>query len=182
MSTSCDRSGSLAATFEDVRFELIRSISRLHAGQDFTILMMACDRSIDLDPNGLVPANMDNKVKAVEFMRDVTATGTTTLLASLKRAFEVLGAADKNKPGKVIYILSDDDFAGLSDGSSYTTRNGTKLWGSEAVIQWLRDHNVDKGIQVNPILLFNKDKYATEVYKQIAADNTGQFRSVSEDD
>lgn len=178
----CDRSGSLAPVFQEVQLELVRSISWLQPRQDFTILMMASDSSIELDPNGLLQANMDNKLKAARFIRDLTPSGVSTVLPSLKRAFEVLAAADKSKPGKAIYLLTDGDFAGISGGSSYTAVDGRKLGGNEAVIQWLRDHNKDKGVQVNTILLFNKDEDTAKVMKQIAAENAGQFRLVSQEE
>ena len=177
-----DCSGSMITSFQRVQFELTRSISRLRPDQDFTILIMAEDRSRELDPNGLRRAKMENKLKAVRFLKVITPLGTTNLLPSLTRAFEVLASADKSKPGEVIFILTDGDFAGLSGGGVYTATDGRKLCGNDAVIQYLRDHNADKAVQVNTILLYNKEDYAVKVHKQIAAENGGQFRFVSEDE
>jgi hypothetical protein len=178
----CDCSGSMAATFERVRMELLRSISRLVPQQDFAAFQMRDSNPTELDRKGLIPGTLENKLKAHEFLRDMTASGTTTLLPSLKRAFDLLDAADPNRPGKVIYILSDGDFSGMSAGSVYAGQDGKRLSGNEAVIQFLHDHNADKSVQVNTILLFSQDKEATKVFKQIAAENAGQFKHVSQDE
>jgi len=144
--------------------------------------MMGNDKSIDLDGNGLLSGDMQNKLNAVRFLKDATAGGVTTALHSLKRAFEILKATDKNKYRKAIYILTDGDFGSFSTSGSYTTRNGTVLNGNEAVIQYLRDHNADKDVQVNTILLYSCDRLANKVMKQIAAENGGQFHLISEDE
>jgi cell wall assembly regulator SMI1 len=91
-------------------------------------------------------------------------------------------AADPNRTGKVIYILSDGDFSGMFAGSVYAGPDGKRLTGNDAVIQFLRDHNPDKAVQVNTILLFSQDEDAIKVFKQIAAENAGQFKHVSQDD
>lgn len=176
----CDRSGSLAPVFQEVQHELVKSIAHLRTDQDFAILMMAHDRPLELHSDGLLSGEMQNKLKAVKFLKQVTPTGTTTLLPSLKRAFGLLGTADKTKPGKVIFILTDGDFAGIA--GSYTAEDGRKLAGNDAVIHYLRDHNADKAVQVNTILLYNKEDDAVKVHKQIAAENGGQFRLVTEDE
>ena len=72
--------------------------------------------------------------------------------------------------------------SGRSAVGSYTAADGQELSGNAAVIQYLRDHNKDKGVQVNTILLFNKDDRPVKFMKQIAADNAGQFRLVAEDE
>ncbi len=178
----CDCTGSMATTFEQVKMELLRSISRLAPRQDFAVLRLRNANPTELDPNGLILGTLENKLKALKFIREMEPTGGTTLLPSLKRAFELLGAADKTKPGKAIYILSDGDFSGMSAGSEYAGPDGRRLGGNDAVIQFLRDHNAGKAVQVNTILLFSKDEEAIKVFKQIAAENAGQFRNPGVDD
>ena len=175
-----DRSGSMACTFDEVRFELFQSISRLKGEQDFTVLMLASTAPREGPGKGLVPATDQNKARAVKFLRRVTG-GQTTLLPALRRAFELLAAADPDRPGKCIFVLSDGDFAGITAGSVYRAKDGRKLTGNEAVIQFLRDHNADGGVRVHMILLWTQDHTAREVYQTIARENRGRFISVALD-
>ena len=172
-----DCSGSLAPIFAGIQMELLRSIAKLHPRLDFAVLLMTSAAPRELDRNGLLPATLENKLKVHAFLQDLTATGATTAMPSLKRAFDLLDAADANSAGKVIYLVSDGDFVGLGAESNYKN-----LPGNEAVIEFLRDRNADKGVKVNSILLFNEDEVAKKVYKRIADDSGGTFRFVSGDD
>ena len=107
-------------------------------------------------------------------------------MPGLKRAFQVLKYADASKAGRVIYLLSDGDFAGMPGGSQYRTADGKVHRGNEAVIQWLRDNNPKeekKGlIRVNTILYRNKDEEAMKVMETIAKDSGGRFKLISPDE
>jgi hypothetical protein len=175
-----DRSGSMVCTFDEVRAELMRSISRLKGEQDFTVLMLASTAPREGPGKGLVPATDQNKARAVKFLGRVTG-GQTTLLPALRRAFELLAAADPDRPGKCVFVLSDGDFGGITAGSVYRAKDGRKLTGNEAVIQFLRDHNAAGGIRVHMILLWSQDPTAREVYQTIASENGGRFISVALD-
>jgi len=181
-----DRSGSMAPTFEHVRLEILKSISRLQPEQDFTIILFADNQFIEGPQKRLVSADLANKRAADSFLKDITATGSTTVLHALKRAFQVLKYADPTKPGRVIYLLSDGDFAGMSGGSTYTAADGKTLRGNEAVIQWLRDNkpkDEKKGvIHVNTFLYLNKDEDAIKVMETIAKENSGRFKLIIPDD
>ncbi len=121
-------------------------------------------------------------------LRSPTAAGPLTSWLTTRAAVAASGilrtylAADPNRTGKVIYILSDGDFSGMSAGSVYAGSDGKRLTGNEAVIQFLRDHNADKAVQVNTILLFSQDEDAIKVFKQIADENAGQFKHVSQNE
>jgi len=176
-----DRSGSMASTFQRVQFEMLKSIARLTKEQDFTIILFANNQYIEGPNKRLVLANFDNKIKANNFMENITAQSSTTVLPAIKRAFEVLKYADINKPGRLIYLLSDGDFAGISGGSKYKNLNG-----NEAIIQWLRDNNTSQRqaelVHINTFLYLSKDIEAQNVMKTIAKENSGHFKAISPDE
>jgi hypothetical protein len=182
-----DRSGSMAPTFQQVRHELLKSISKLQPAQDFTIILFDGDSCIEGPQKRLVSATPENKIAAKEFLDTITASGSTNVLPALRRAFLDLKYADPNTPGRVIYLLSDGDFAGLSGGSRYiSAADGRPLKGNEAVIQWLRDNNPKdekKGlVHVNTFLYLNKDEDAMKVMETIAKENGGRFKLISSDE
>ncbi len=181
-----DRSGSMAPTFEHVRLEILKSISRLQPEQDFTIILFGDNQFIEGPQKRLVSADLANKLAVNNFLKDITATGLTTVLPGLKRAFQVLKQADAGKPGRVIYLLSDGDFAGISGGSQYTAADGRVLNGNEAAIQWLRDNNPKeekKGlVHVFTFLYGNKDEDARKVMETIAKENSGRFKFIPADE
>jgi len=114
-----DRSGSMAGTFQEVQTEMIKAIAKLQAVQDFTIIFFSENEYIEGPRKSLVAAEMQNKLAATKFLKEITPSGATIVLPALKRAFQILKYADPRRPGRLIYLLSDGDFAGLSGGSSY---------------------------------------------------------------
>jgi hypothetical protein len=176
----------MAPTFEHVRLEILKSISRLQPEQDFTIILFADNQFIEGPQKRLVSADLANKLAVNNFLKDITATGSTTVLPALKRAFQVLKQAAANKPGRVIYLLSDGDFAGMSGGSQYKATDGRVLNGNEAVIQWLRENNPKDEktgrVRVNTILYLNKDEDAIKVMDTIAKENAGRFKLIPSDE
>ncbi len=177
-----DRSGSMAPTFDEVRIEMLKSISRLQPVQDFSIILFSNNKYIEGPKKHLVHADMTNKLAATRFLKKVTASGQTTVLPALKRAFTVLKYADRKRPGKLIYLLSDGDFAGVTGGSTYQTDDGKLLQGNEAVVQWLKDNNVKKDVYVNTFLYRSQQESAIEVMKAVAHQNGGRFKLVSQDE
>ena len=134
-----DRSGSMATTFDGVRAEMIRSISRLEGYHYFHVVLFGDNKVYAGPRKRLVPADIDAKVAAGKFLHGQQAGGSTTALVALQRAFAVLNDAPKSRPGKLIYLLSDGDFAGMTGGSTYRAPDGRLYRGNEAVLQWLRD-------------------------------------------
>lgn len=177
-----DRSGSMAPTFDEVRIEMLKSISRLKPVQDFDIILFASNRVIEGPRKGLAPADINNKLAATRFLKAVNASGQTTALPALKRAFTVLKYADKRRPGKLIYLLSDGDFEGVTGGSPYVTASGERLQGNDAVIHWLRDNNKDKSVYINTFLYRKEAPRAVKVMKTVAQDNGGRFKYISPDE
>jgi hypothetical protein len=181
-----DRSGSMAPTFEQVRIEILKSVSKLQPEQDFTIILFGDDQFIEGPQKRLVPADLANKRAADNFLKDITATGSTTVLPGLKRAFQVLNYVGFRKPGRVIYLLSDGDFAGMSGGSTYTAADGRVLNGNEAVIQWLWDNNPKEGktgrVHVSTLLYLSRDEEAIKVMETISKDSGGRFKLITYDE
>jgi len=177
-----DRSGSMAPTFDEVRIEMLKSISRLQPVQDFDIILFAENKVIEGPRHRMVPADQTNKLDAVRFMNAQRPAGQTTALPALKRAFTVLKYADNRKPGKLIYLLTDALFEGMTGGSVYQTPDGKSLHGHEAVITWLRDNNKDKTVYINTFLYESKEDTAVKVMKQIALEHGGRFKQISADE
>jgi DNA-directed RNA polymerase subunit RPC12/RpoP/Mg-chelatase subunit ChlD len=183
-----DRSGSMAmsSAFELVKIEMLKSISQLKQAQDFSIILFADNQCIEGPQKRLVSAELVNKIAANNFLKDITASSTTTVLPALKRAFQLLKYAEASKPGRLVYLLSDGDFAGISGGSEYTGADGRVLNGNEAAIQWLRDNNPKdekKGlVHVNTFLYLSKDEEARKVMETIAKENGGRFKLISADE
>ena len=176
-----DRSGSMARTFESVKVEMVRSISRLSEKQWFHVVLFGDGETIEGPRRGLIQAEMDNKKSAGKFLMETEAHGSTTALVALKRAFRVLSARPRHE-SKVIYLVSDGDFSGMLGGSEYRRPGGGTLKGNEAVLQWLADHNKNAGVCVHTVLLHSADKTALRVLKQIAASNGGRFKYISPDE
>lgn len=181
-----DRSGSMAPTFQEVQLEILKSISKLQPEKDFTIILFGDNQFIEGPQKRMVTADQENKLAARNFLREITASGPTTVLPALKRAFQVLKQADARKTGRVIYLLSDGDFAGMSGGSQYMAADGRVLNGNEAVIQWLWDNNPkdekNGRVHVSTLLYLSGDKEAKKIMETIAKDSGGRFKLITPDE
>lgn len=179
-----DRSGSMAKAFTEVKIEMGRSIAKLGGAQRFHVILFGDGETHEGPRRQLVPATLESKWAAWEFLKEKNAYGATTALVALKRAFAVLArrpAHEKN----LIYLLSDGDFSGILGGSEYRAKDGGVLRGNEAVLQWLADHNRGpRGpkVHVCTILLHSADNTAATVLKQIAEQNAGRFKYISPDE
>ncbi|MCK4275167.1 MAG: VWA domain-containing protein [Phycisphaerae bacterium] len=175
-----DRSASMIDTFDNLRHQMLVSIARLRADQHFHVILFAKDEAIENPPKRLVPATKNNKLAAVEFLQQICPEGSTTALAALRRAFEVLGGAAGPPGGKVIHLLTDGAFEGPGVISSgYTLPDGRVLDGNAAVARYIRDRNKNGEIHINTFLYGYHSGEAEEVMKSIAAENGGRFRFVA---
>ncbi len=87
---------------------------------------------------------------------------------ALKRAFEVFEEVD-DKRGKVLLLMTDGGFAGVSGGSRY---KGMK--GNEAVLKWLADNNKNGEVTIKTFLYDNgrgEVRAAKEVMDRIAREH-----------
>ncbi|MFP4106470.1 MAG: VWA domain-containing protein [Phycisphaerae bacterium] len=160
-----DRSGSMVDTFEDVRVEMIRSIGKLRKVQDFHIILFQKGKPIENTPQELVLATDPNKNAALDFLEDKIATGQTDPVPALERAFEVLEDADPQRPGKLIYLLTDAAFPD-----------------NKAVINMVRKHNKSQDVLINTFLYGNRPREAEETMRTIAKENGGRYKYVSRDE
>jgi hypothetical protein len=176
-----DRSGSMARTFEAVKGEMVRSISRLMPEQMFHVVLFGDGKTIEGPGRGLVEAALENRLAAGEFLHDKQASGTTTALVALQRAFAVLASLPARE-SKAIYLISDGDFSGVSGGSQYRAADGRTLGGNEAVLQWLAENNKGPKVYIHTVLLHSTDETAMRVLKAIAQSNGGRFKYISPDE
>lgn len=176
-----DGSGSMSVAFDAVRAELIRSIAHLDRLQDFHVIVFANNQVLEGPGGRLAEAELPNRQAAGRFIRNVAPGGQTEALPALQRAMQVLRYADPHRPGKCVFLLTDADFAGVTGGSAYRTRDGRRLQGNEAVVQYLRE-NAPDDVSINTILFRLKDASAHKVLQTIAGEHHGQFKYVSPDE
>jgi len=156
-----DRSGSMLSTFEEVRSEMLRSITRLHPSQTFHVIFFASGTPKENSPRRLVYANKAHKREAVQYLRTIQPQGQTDPVPALRRAFEVLRQTPNTRRGRLIYLLTDADFPD-----------------NEKVIQTVRSLNADKTVHINTILHHYRSESAMKVLTQIAEENGGRFKYV----
>jgi hypothetical protein len=156
-----DRSGSMLDTFDNLRAELVTSISHLKPNQEFHIIFFSQGPAIENPPGRLIQASDEQKASAVEFLSTVTASSKTDPLPALRRAFDVLDKAaldETGKPDKLIYLLTDGVFPD----------NG-------AVFQLLHERNARKNVHISTFNYGSRSPVAIQVLKQIAEDYGGNY-------
>lgn len=155
-----DRSGSMLDSFDYVRVEMLRSVSRLRPPQDFHVILFSDGEPIEAPPKRLVSADFSQKKQAAEFLSGIRPRGRTDPTAALRRAFDVLEKAGK-MPGKLIYLLTDGMF-----------QDNAK------VIAMIRKANASQEVVMNTYLYGHQPPGAVAVMKQIAEENGGMYRYV----
>jgi hypothetical protein len=153
----CDASGSMMNKFDALRVELQKAVRGLRPIQQFSIIFFQEESAAVLDDH-LLLATESNKARAYAFLNNARAHGSTDVIPALQAAFE-------QKP-ELIYLLTDGDFHG---------RN-------QQVIEYIRGHNADRKVKINTIAFINNDEEYRKVLQQIAADNGGSFKFVSDQD
>jgi len=156
-----DRSGSMLDTFDEVRFEMLRSISRLSPGQTFHVIFFASGPPKENPPRRLVYGTSRYKLEAANYLKQIQPQGQTDPIPALERAFRVLQNTPNQKRGKLIYLLTDAEFPD-----------------NEKVLAAIRNLNGGKQVHVNTILHHHRSPGAMKVLRQIAADNGGRFKFV----
>ncbi len=112
-----DASGSMINSIDRVRMEMLRRIGELHEVQTFHVVFFNDKLKDELPGQRLLPATKSNKIKATKFLMDVRAesrSGQTDPTGALQRAYDVLRRADPNKPGNMIFLLTDGEFTGTT--------------------------------------------------------------------
>lgn len=148
-----DRSGSMVDELDYVKEEVRRSIERLHRVQQFHIIFFSGGPPIESPPGRFVHAIREYKAQAFEFVSTIEADGSTDPGPALGRAIQ-LGA-------DLIYFLTDGEF-------------------QPDVLEKLRIWNKDKKVRIYTIAFVRRN--GEDLLRQIARENKGEFKFVSEDD
>ena len=159
----CDRSGSMLDSLDDVKAEIIRSISRLQPVQTFHIIFFAAGKPVETEPKTLVYANEASKRGALLSLRKVVAEGQTDPMPALRRAFDALAQAPNKNRGKLIYLLTDGEFPD-----------------NDEVLKQIRVLNKDKAVCINTILYKHRSESSVAVLEAIAKENRGVFKFIED--
>jgi hypothetical protein len=168
-----DWSGSMVAEgrYQAVELELLRSLGDLQPSQDFHIIFFSRGAPLEVPPARLVAAGDDERAAAGRFMRDKLGrpqsdNGVTDPVPALRRAFETLQHTPTSQKGRLIYLLTDGDFAD-----------------NAAVFAELVKLNAARDVHINTILyatsLEVKAGTAQEMLSGIAATHGGTYKWVS---
>jgi len=148
-----DRSGSMTDSIDFVKYELKRSIGELSEIKEFHVIFYSSGPPVEMPTRRLVNATERNKQLAFEFIDGVIAQGETDPSKALERAFDC-------RP-ELIYLLTDGEF-------------------DRAIIDQVKRLNVGGKVTVHTIGFLYKT--GETVLKQIADDNHGNYKFVSESD
>ena len=148
-----DRSGSMTDSIDYVKFELKRSIGELSEDKEFHVIFYSSGPPVEMPTRRLVNATERNKQLAFEFIDGVIAQGETDPSEALKRAFDT-------KP-ELIYLLTDGEF-------------------DKAIVGLVKQLNSNQQVTVHTIGFLYQ--VGEQVLKQIADENNGNYKFVSEKD
>ncbi len=163
-----DRSGSMAhgGVFKTVKVEMVRSISKLSPAQTFHIVLFGDGETIEKEPMKLVDATDSRKEEAVKFLQKHKAEGETDPIPALRRSFAVLGAADRKRRGKMIFLLTDGVFPDNDAVLKAIDRlNGGKVG--------------DDKVHIFTYLYGDREREAIKVLQKIADENGGKFKLIT---
>jgi uncharacterized protein with von Willebrand factor type A (vWA) domain len=162
----CDATGTmLGLKFKLVQREVGKAIESLAPSQAFNLIFfrggvneLEWARSLN---NKLEPATPDNKRRARDFVATFQVVGKgTNPLPALRQAL--------NSKPDVVYFLTDGEFNNVV---SY-----------EQVVAEVRKLNARKSVRVNTIAFMSDDEKAEQVLMQIARENGGRYKKVSDRD
>jgi len=148
-----DRSGSMTDSIDYVKFELKRSIGELGEEKEFHVIFYSSGPPVEMPTRRLVNATDRNKQLAFEFIDGIIPQGETDPSKALERAFEV-------KP-ELIYLLTDGEF-------------------DKAIVGLVKQRNTGSQVTVHTIGFLYR--MGEQVLKQIAEENGGNYKFVSEKD
>ena len=163
-----DRSGSMLDYFDYVRREMLNSIGKLKPVQDFHVVFFNAGQPLENPPQQLVAATPEYRQQAAEFLAGIRPELTTNPLPAMKRAFEVLDKADPKKKGRLLYMLTDGAFPD-----------------NDAVTKFFKQVNptskADR-VHVCTFLYGKQPKDVAAFMEQLAKDNGGNFKIITEDE
>jgi len=148
-----DGSGSMTDSLHYVKLELKRSIGELGEDTEFHVIFYSSRPPVEMPTRRPVPATERNKQLAFEFIDRVIPQGQTDPVEAIKRAFAV--------GPDLIYLLTDAEF-------------------DRSIVDLTKRLNVGGKVTVHTIgFLYPSGE---EVLKQIAEQNNGNYKFVSEAD
>lgn len=152
-----DRSGSMTDSIDFVKAELRRSIMKLGDDVEFHVIFYSSGPPVEMPTRRLVHATQRNKGLAYEFIDRIVPEGETDPSKALQRAFAV-------RP-ELIYLLTDGEF-------------------DRGIIDLVKRLNAGGRTRVFTIgFLYTQPGTTAEgVLKQIARQNGGEYKFVSEQD
>jgi hypothetical protein len=150
----CDSSGSMMNKFDTLRQELRKAADSLKPIQSFDIIFFSEDNFVALDKQ-LMLATPEVKRKAYDFLDKTAPHGSSDPIPGLKAAFAA-------QP-QLIYMLTDGDFP-----------NNAQM------LEELRKLNKDKKVKINTIAFMDRGEEYEKLLKQIADENGGLFKFVSD--
>jgi hypothetical protein len=148
-----DRSGSMCCSIDYVKYELKRSIGTLDEKSEFHVIFYSSGPPVEMPTRRLVAATERNKQLAFEFIDEVIAQGETDPSKALEQAFAT--------GPDTIYLLTDGQF-------------------DKSIVDLVKRLNPEKKVKAHTFCFLYKT--GVEVLKQIAADNGGTYKFVSEAD
>ncbi len=162
-----DRSGSMHATFEDVRQELLSEIGLLQPEQTYHVIIFATGDPLEKDPPRLTlrgPQDDPGVMATGAFLAGIEPFGQTNPIPALRRAFLVVRAAG-NEGGSQIELLTDGSFPD-----------------NREVLRLIRERNVGGRVFVNTYLYGHRSREAEAVLQTIANENGGRYKYISPDE
>ena len=152
-----DRSGSMTDSIDFVKAELKRSIAELGDDAEFHIIFYSSGPPVEMPTRRLVHATQRNKDLAFEFVDRIVPEGETDPSKALQRAFAA-------RP-ELIYLLTDGEF-------------------DRGIVDLAKRLNVGGRVRVFTIgFLYTQPGTPAEgILKQIAGENGGEYKFVSERD
>lgn len=152
----CDSSGSMMNKFDTLRMELRKAVDTLKPIQAFDIIFFSEDNYLAMD-KGLLNAIPETKRKAYDFLDKTSPHGSSDPIPGLRAAFAT-------QP-QLIYMLTDGDFPNNAQ-----------------VIEEIRKLNAAKKVKINTIAFMDRGEEYEKLLKQIADENGGLFKFVSDSD
>ncbi|MBN2582596.1 MAG: VWA domain-containing protein, partial [Planctomycetes bacterium] len=148
-----DKSGSMTDSIMYCKEELLRAVYSLKDKQQFQILFYSTGPALAMGNGELTAATEENKKTARKFVGSVMPVGQTDPSDALRRAFRL-------RPD-TIYLLTDGEF-------------------DKSIPKLIRGMNSAGKVTVNTVCFLYSN--GEPMLKEIAQDNNGTYRYVSEDD
>jgi len=149
-----DSSQAMKAPAIILKEQLQKAADNLDAEKSFDIMTFA-DGAVQLLDKKLLPATPANKQKAHEFLGKLKPHGTSDPMAALRAAFAA-------KP-EVIYFLAAGGFPK-----------------NKEVLEEIRKLNKDNKVRINTIAFINRGNDYEQLLQEIAEENGGLFKFISE--